>query len=64
VDEFVAQISGGKPFAVFEKEFIEKVRPSSLLKRFARRRGCRPVTYVASPYHPPRTARPCEWTAA
>jgi NAD(P)-dependent dehydrogenase (short-subunit alcohol dehydrogenase family) len=35
VDEFVAQLSGGKPFEEFEKEFFEKVRPSSLLKRFA-----------------------------
>jgi NAD(P)-dependent dehydrogenase (short-subunit alcohol dehydrogenase family) len=34
VDEFVKQISGGKPFAGFEKEFFEKVRPTSLLKRF------------------------------
>ena len=50
VDEFVAQISGGKPFAVFEKEFIEKVRPSSLLKRFATTDEVAAlVTYVASP---------------
>src|SRR5580704_17816323 len=35
VDEFVKQLSGGKPFAEFEKEFFAKVRPSSLLKRFA-----------------------------
>jgi NAD(P)-dependent dehydrogenase (short-subunit alcohol dehydrogenase family) len=35
VDEFVKQLSGGKPFATFEKEFFAKVRPSSLLKRFA-----------------------------
>jgi NAD(P)-dependent dehydrogenase (short-subunit alcohol dehydrogenase family) len=35
VDEFVNQLSGGKPFAEFEKEFFEKIRPSSLLKRFA-----------------------------
>jgi NAD(P)-dependent dehydrogenase (short-subunit alcohol dehydrogenase family) len=35
VDEFVKQLSGGKPFAEFEKEFFATVRPSSLLKRFA-----------------------------
>jgi len=35
VDEFVKQLSGGKPFAEFEKEFFTSVRPSSLLKRFA-----------------------------
>ncbi len=34
VDEFVKQLSGGKPFAEFEKEFFTSVRPSSLLKRF------------------------------
>jgi NAD(P)-dependent dehydrogenase (short-subunit alcohol dehydrogenase family) len=34
VDEFVKQISGGKPFAEFEQEFFRSVRPSSLLKRF------------------------------
>jgi len=34
VEEFVAKLSGGRPFADFEKEFFEKVRPSSLLKRF------------------------------
>jgi len=35
VDEFVKQLSGGKPFAEFEKEFFQTVRPSSLIKRFA-----------------------------
>lgn len=35
VDEFVNQLSGGKPFEEFEKEFFEKIRPSSLLRRFA-----------------------------
>ncbi len=35
VDEFVNQLSGGKPFAEFEKEFFASIRPSSLLKRFA-----------------------------
>jgi NAD(P)-dependent dehydrogenase (short-subunit alcohol dehydrogenase family) len=35
VGEFVKQMSGGKPFAEFEKEFFTSIRPSSLLKRFA-----------------------------
>ncbi len=35
VEEFVQQLSGGKPFAEFEKEFFQRVRPSSLLQRFA-----------------------------
>lgn len=34
VEEFVDKLSGGKPFAEFEQEFFEKVRPTSLLKRF------------------------------
>jgi NAD(P)-dependent dehydrogenase (short-subunit alcohol dehydrogenase family) len=34
VDEFVKQISGGRPFAEFEQEFFRSVRPTSLLKRF------------------------------
>ena len=34
VDEFVGKLSGGKPFAEFEKTFFETARPSSLLKRF------------------------------
>lgn len=35
VDEFVDKLSGGKPFAEFEKEFFKSIRPSSLIKRFA-----------------------------
>ncbi|MCE5293422.1 MAG: SDR family oxidoreductase [Chlamydiales bacterium] len=35
VEDFVQQISGGKSFGEFEKEFIKSIRPSSLLKRFA-----------------------------
>src|SRR5580704_8610952 len=35
VDEFVAKLSGGRPFAEFEKEFFQNVRPTSLLRRFA-----------------------------
>jgi NAD(P)-dependent dehydrogenase (short-subunit alcohol dehydrogenase family) len=34
VDAFVAKLSGGKSFGEFEREFFEKVRPTSLLKRF------------------------------
>jgi len=50
VDEFVKQLSGGKPFAEFEKEFFEKVRPTSLLKRFATTEEvANMVTYVCSP---------------
>ena len=50
VDEFVKQLSGGAPFAEFEKEFFAKVRPTSLLKRFATTEEvANLVTYVASP---------------
>jgi NAD(P)-dependent dehydrogenase (short-subunit alcohol dehydrogenase family) len=50
VDEFVSQISGGKPFAEFEREFFSSVRPSSLLKRFATTdEVANLVVYVASP---------------
>ena len=34
VEEFVDKLSGGRPFAEFEKEFFQKVRPTSLLQRF------------------------------
>ena len=50
VDEFVKQLSGGKPFADFEKEFFVSVRPSSLLKRFATTQEvANLVVYVCSP---------------
>jgi NAD(P)-dependent dehydrogenase (short-subunit alcohol dehydrogenase family) len=50
VDEFVKQLSGGRPFAEFEKEFFDKVRPSSLLKRFATSEEvANLVAYVCSP---------------
>jgi NAD(P)-dependent dehydrogenase (short-subunit alcohol dehydrogenase family) len=50
VDEFVNQLSGGKPFAEFEKEFFTSVRPSSLLKRFATTEEvANLVVYVCSP---------------
>ena len=50
VDEFVAQLSGGKPFGEFEREFFAAVRPSSLLKRFATTQEvANLVAYVCSP---------------
>jgi NAD(P)-dependent dehydrogenase (short-subunit alcohol dehydrogenase family) len=50
VDEFVKQMSGGKPFEEFEEEFFKSVRPSSLLKRFATTDEVASlVTYVCSP---------------
>lgn len=50
VDEFVKQLSGGKPFAEFEKEFFNAIRPSSLLKRFATPEEVASlVVYVCSP---------------
>jgi NAD(P)-dependent dehydrogenase (short-subunit alcohol dehydrogenase family) len=50
VDEFVNKLSGGQPFAEFEKEFFASIRPSSLLKRFATTEEvANLVVYVASP---------------
>jgi NAD(P)-dependent dehydrogenase (short-subunit alcohol dehydrogenase family) len=50
VEDFVTKLSGGKPFAVFEKEFFESVRPSSLLKRFeSPEEIANLVTFVCSP---------------
>ncbi len=50
VDEFVTQLSGGKPFAAFEKEFFETARPTSLLRRFATADEVATlVAYVCSP---------------
>jgi NAD(P)-dependent dehydrogenase (short-subunit alcohol dehydrogenase family) len=50
VDEFVSQVSGGKPFGEFEKEFFTSIRPSSLLKRFAApEEVANLVVYVCSP---------------
>jgi len=50
VDEFVAQLSGGKPFTEFENEFFRTVRPTSLLKRFATTEEvANLVVYVCSP---------------
>lgn len=50
VDTFVRQLSGGKPFAEFEKEFFANVRPTSLLKRFATTEEvANLVVYLCSP---------------
>jgi NAD(P)-dependent dehydrogenase (short-subunit alcohol dehydrogenase family) len=50
VDEFVKQLSGGKPFVEFEKEFFTSVRPSSLLQRFATTEEvANLVVYISSP---------------
>ncbi|HUA67147.1 MAG TPA: SDR family oxidoreductase [Candidatus Saccharimonadales bacterium] len=50
VDEFVKQLSGGKPFAEFEKEFFQSIRPSSLIKRFATTEEvAHLVAYICSP---------------
>jgi NAD(P)-dependent dehydrogenase (short-subunit alcohol dehydrogenase family) len=50
VGEFVNQMSGGKPFAEFEKEFFKTVRPTSLLQRFITiEEVASLVAYVCSP---------------
>lgn len=52
VGDFVDALakSGGKTFDEFEKEFFEKVRPTSLIKRFATPEEVASlITYVASP---------------
>jgi NAD(P)-dependent dehydrogenase (short-subunit alcohol dehydrogenase family) len=52
IDEFVESLAktGGKSFAEFEAEFFAKVRPSSLIKRFARPEEVASlVAYLASP---------------
>jgi len=50
VDEFVAKLSGGAPFDEFEREFFSKIRPTSLIKRFATTTEvANLVAYIASP---------------
>jgi NAD(P)-dependent dehydrogenase (short-subunit alcohol dehydrogenase family) len=50
VEEFVSTLSGGQPFAEFQQEFFEKMRPSSLLRRFATTEEvANLVAYVCSP---------------
>lgn len=50
VEEFVAKLSGGAPFAEFEREFFKSARPSSLLRRFATTEEvANLVAFVSSP---------------
>jgi NAD(P)-dependent dehydrogenase (short-subunit alcohol dehydrogenase family) len=52
VGDFVDQLAkaGGKSFDAFEQEFFEKVRPTSLIKRFATPEEVASlVAYIASP---------------
>jgi len=50
VEEFVSRLSAGKPFEEFEREFFKKVRPTSLLQRFAAPEEVASlVTYLCSP---------------
>ena len=52
VTEFVGSLakSEGKTFDNFEKEFFEKIRPTSLIKRFATAEEVASlVVYIASP---------------
>jgi len=50
VESFVTQLSGGRSFEEFEKEFFANVRPSSLIKRFATPAEVASfVTFVCSP---------------
>jgi NAD(P)-dependent dehydrogenase (short-subunit alcohol dehydrogenase family) len=46
----IAKRAPGRPLAEVEKEFFEKVRPSSLLRRFAQPEEIAPlVAYLCSP---------------
>lgn len=50
VEEFVGKLSEGKSFEEFQTEFFQKVRPTSLIKRFASvDEVASLVAYVASP---------------
>jgi NAD(P)-dependent dehydrogenase (short-subunit alcohol dehydrogenase family) len=50
VEEFVGKLSGGATFEEFEREFFTKVRPTSLIQRFATvEEVANLVVYVASP---------------
>lgn len=50
VVDFVAALSGGRPFAEFEAEFFRTARPTSLIKRFATpEEVANLVVYVCSP---------------
>ena len=50
VEDFVAALSGGRPFEDAEQEFFKTARPTSLLRRFATTEEvANMVTYVCSP---------------
>lgn len=50
VEEFVDKLSQGKSFKEFQKEFFERVRPASLIKRFATTDEVASlVAYICSP---------------
>jgi NAD(P)-dependent dehydrogenase (short-subunit alcohol dehydrogenase family) len=50
VEAFVKHLTGGKPFAEFEHEFFEKMRPSSIIQRFATpEEVANLVVYISSP---------------
>ena len=50
VEKFVNTLSAGRPFAEFEREFFQNIRPTSLLKRFAAPEEVAPlVAYLCSP---------------
>lgn len=50
VEDFVAKLSAGQSFEAFQKEFFEKMRPTSLIQRFAKpEEVAAMVTYVCSP---------------
>lgn len=50
VEAFIETLSEGQPFADFEREFFEKIRPTSLLRRFATPAEVAPlVAYLCSP---------------
>jgi NAD(P)-dependent dehydrogenase (short-subunit alcohol dehydrogenase family) len=50
VEDFVEALAAGKSFEAFEQEFFDKVRPTSLIKRFATPdEVAAMVTYLASP---------------
>ena len=51
VEEFVSRLSAGRPFEEFEREFFQKVRPTSLLQRFAAPEEVAGlVAYLCSPH--------------
>lgn len=50
VEDFVSKLSAGQPFEEFEREFFQKVRPTSLLQRFAApEEVASMVAYLCSP---------------